>query len=101
MIAVSHDGGQTWQLQLQPQPGSGVPVTVIQDVQIDDRDWALPPGSASSTRPTSTIGPEGDIYVSNFGGGDFAVFHSDRRRRELRGSRPRHEASGSRSARDI
>ena len=31
MFAVSHDGGQTWQLQLEPLPGTGVLVTVIQN----------------------------------------------------------------------
>ena len=29
MFAVSRDSGQTWQTQLQPQTGTGIPVSVI------------------------------------------------------------------------
>jgi hypothetical protein len=92
MIAVSRDGGQSWQTQLQEQErwndanGDGIRqeaevtrflYTVLPNV--------ISPFSGSSGAPLGgahvwisnlTIGPEGDVYVAMFYGADFAVFHS-------------------------
>jgi hypothetical protein len=72
MIAASRDGGQSWQLKLQPQPGTGLPVTTIQDPE----NTSGLPGLSVVDQPHITIGPEGDLYVSNSGDGDFTIHHS-------------------------
>jgi hypothetical protein len=74
LIAVSRDGGQTWQLQLQPQAGTGIPVTVIFNINNPKSD--LPEGIGHEGLPHVTVGPQGDVYVSNFQGNAFAVHHS-------------------------
>jgi hypothetical protein len=73
MFAVSRDGGQNWQVKLRPQAGTGIPRTVIFNLQ---NDADLPEGLGHEGWSHATIGPEGDIYVSNFQGGMFAVHHS-------------------------
>ena len=75
MLSVSKDGGQTWQLQLQPQPGTGLQVTPLQDPGAQGGE-GISVGVGYADQPHLAIGPEGDIYVSNFGGGDFVVQHS-------------------------
>ena len=75
MVAVSHDDGQSWSLQLQPQPGTGLPETVIQDASNEINGWTNPPGFGEVDQAHPTIGPDGDIYVSDKSG-DFDVFHS-------------------------
>jgi hypothetical protein len=74
MFAVSRDGGRTWQLQLQPQPDRGSPVSVIQNYANTGMD--APEGSGHENWSHVTAGPEGNVYVSNFAGGLFAVHHS-------------------------
>ncbi len=77
MIAVSHDGGASWQTQLQPQPGTGIPVSVIQDAaNAQTQGSTSPPGVGYADQSHPTVGPEGDIYVSNFGGDFFEIFYS-------------------------
>jgi hypothetical protein len=77
MIAVSRDDGVTWQTQLQPQPGTGIPVSVIQDfLNSQFLGSATPPGLGAVDQSHPTIGPDGDIYVSDFGDSFFEVFHS-------------------------
>jgi hypothetical protein len=83
MLAVSSDGGQSWQTQLQSVPASGesgnVQASVIQEAhqvqygQPDDRGAA---GAGYMFYPDLSIGPEGDIYVSAWDGGYFTVYHS-------------------------
>jgi hypothetical protein len=73
MVAVSRDGGQTWQTQLQSLPGLGL-VSVIQDP--GNGGEQLPPGLGFVTFPHPTVGPDGDVYVGLFEGGKFAVQHS-------------------------
>ena len=51
MFSVSKDGGQTWQLQLQTLPGSGLVVSSIQD-PVNNRDGMLGLATESWTRPT-------------------------------------------------
>jgi hypothetical protein len=77
MIAVSRDGGASWQTQLQPQPGTGIPVSVIQNVlNAQNLGSASSPGTGFVDQSHPTVGPEGDVYVSNYGNGDFEVYHS-------------------------
>src|SRR5262249_18767479 len=74
MIAVSRDGGQTRQTQLENVPGIPTPVTVIQDpLNIGE---GAPFGLGIPDQVHLAIGPEGDIYVTNTGAGDFTVYHS-------------------------
>jgi hypothetical protein len=79
MFAVSTDGGQTWQTRLQTQPAPGQPgnvqVSVIRDPNYGNNDQG-PPGRGFAFYPQVSIGPEGDIYVSAYGGGYFTVYHS-------------------------
>jgi hypothetical protein len=84
MFAVSSDGGQTWQTQLQSQPAYGQPgnvqVSVIQEQLIaqyyDVPADQGPAGSGFMFYPQVSIGPQGDIYVSAWDGGYFTVYHS-------------------------
>jgi hypothetical protein len=75
MIAVSKDGGATWQLQLQTLPGSGLVVSAIQD-PVNELGEGIPLGLGLLDQDRITVGPEGDIYISNAGGGDDIVQHS-------------------------
>ncbi len=75
MFAVSNDGGATWQLRLETDPASGEFVTTVQDPGIAGYGF-LPLGFGVADQAHVTIGPEGDVYVSNFAGGDFVVQHS-------------------------
>jgi hypothetical protein len=90
-IAVSTDGGLTWQIRLQEQqvwidadgdgiqqPNEFVPVrvSVIRDALLDPIGGGAPPGLGACDQAHLAIGPEGDIYLSNYGGNDFTVHHS-------------------------
>ena len=74
MIAVSSDGGQTWTTRTQTQPGTGLNVSVIED---PNNTGSSPPGHGFMFYPHVTVGPEGDVYVGAFAGGDFTVYYSD------------------------
>ena len=74
VLAVSKDQGETWQTLLQTQPGTGLQVSVIWDAE---NVGGAPLGLGVVDQSHLAIGPEGDIYESNFGGGDFSVFHSE------------------------
>ncbi len=69
MIAVSSDGGQSWETQVQ-QDQSGDSISVIQDPI--NADGGLP-GVGAVTQSQLAIGADGKIYLSEFGGGDFAI----------------------------
>ncbi len=83
MIAVSTDDGQTWVTLLEdpskvppalPEAAATSPVTVIQDpLNIGE---GVPLGIGIMDQAHLAIGPEGDIYLSNFSAGDFGVFLS-------------------------
>ena len=75
MFAISTNGGQSWQLRLQPQAGTGVPVTVIGP---NDPFFTgeAPPGLTGQTDAQISVGPEGDVYVAYYMFGTFAVIHS-------------------------
>jgi hypothetical protein len=77
MFAVSQDGGQNWQIQLQPQAGTGIPVTVIYNSS-DGSETGMDqsPGLGHANWSHVTVGPEGDIYVSRYGENLFTVHHS-------------------------
>jgi hypothetical protein len=80
MFSVSKDGGQTWATQLQTQPAPGEPgnvqVSVIRDPLFGSNDSGAP-GRGFAFYPQISVGPEGDLYVSDYGGGNFTVFHSN------------------------
>ncbi|MGD0389028.1 MAG: FG-GAP-like repeat-containing protein [Tepidisphaeraceae bacterium] len=69
MIAVSKDHGQTWQIEV-----NSAGVTAIDDPVRDLSD--APPGLGYIDQVHVSVGPEGDVYVSDYGGGDFSVLHS-------------------------
>jgi hypothetical protein len=84
MFAVSSDGGQSWQTQLQSVPASGEPgnvqATVIQEqyeTQVKGKtgDHGIA-GQGFMFYPQVSIGPQGDIYVSAYDGAYFTVYHS-------------------------
>src|SRR5262249_28403167 len=72
-IAVSRDGGQTWQTRLENLPDINVPVTVLQNPQ---NGGGGPPGLGFTTFAHVSVGPDGDVYVGLWESGDFAVQHS-------------------------
>ena len=74
-LAVSKDGGQTWQVQTQTLPDSGLVVTSLWDPS-NESGLGNGLGFGFLDQSHVTIGPQGDVYVSNFGGGDFVVQHS-------------------------
>ena len=80
MFSVSKDGGQTWTTQLQTQPAPGEPgnvqVSVIRDPVFGTDDTGAA-GQGFIYYPQISVGPEGDLYVSAYSGGYFAVFHSN------------------------
>jgi FG-GAP-like repeat len=79
MIAVSRDDGQTWQTQLEPQVGTGIPVSVLtgNGFGIGDVNTGVGqgPGLGYGNWSQVTVGPLGDIYVIA-GTGQSYVFHS-------------------------
>jgi hypothetical protein len=74
MIAVSHDGGLTWQVQLQQPKGSSQPVTVLLDSY--NSGIGPPTGLGAVNWSHVAVGPEGDVYVSLFELGYYRVYHS-------------------------
>jgi hypothetical protein len=74
MIAVSRDGGQTYQIQLETVPGVSTPVTVIQD-PLNGGEGA-PEGQGVVDQAHLSVGPEGDLYLAYYAFGDFSVAHS-------------------------
>ena len=75
MFAVSTDGGQSWQLQLESQPAeSADPVTVIYNQGLFNGQ--IPEGVGFENWSHVAVGPQGDVYVSQFQGGTFVVHHS-------------------------
>ncbi|MHC4404712.1 MAG: SGNH/GDSL hydrolase family protein [Planctomycetota bacterium] len=88
MIAVSRDGGQSWETQLEEQEvwndlnGDGIrqeaEVTRVDRavIQIPINNGQVAPGLAYVDQAHLAVGPAGDIYVSHFGGFYFAVHHS-------------------------
>jgi hypothetical protein len=73
-IAVSHDGGRSWQTQLQLRAGSGALVTVLPDSF--HSGIGPPAGLGASNWSHVSVGPEGDVYVALFDTGKFSVYHS-------------------------
>lgn len=75
MLAVSSNGGQSWQLRLQPQVGTGIPVTVIGP---NDPYFLgeAPAGLTGQTDAQVTVGPQGNVYVNYYEFGYDAVIYS-------------------------
>jgi hypothetical protein len=69
MIAVSKDHGLTWHVEVDKNG-----VTAIDDPVRSLSDGG--PGLGYVDQVHVTVGPEGDVYVSDYGGGDFSVLHS-------------------------
>jgi hypothetical protein len=76
MFAVSRNEGLSWQLQLESHPSeSADPVTVIFNQGLfSGRE--TPEGVGFDNWSHVAVGPEGDVYVSQFIGGTFVVHHS-------------------------
>jgi len=83
MLAVSGDGGVSWESQLQEtwidangdgtrQNGEVFQATVIQE----PLNTSGIPGLGHVDQSHVTVGRGGDVYVSHYGSGDFAVHHS-------------------------
>ncbi len=75
MFAVSSDGGLTWETRTRSQPETGVPETILQDPFNTGTD-KLMSGTGYSGWSHPSVGPEGDVYVSQFSGLWFPVNHS-------------------------
>jgi hypothetical protein len=76
MIAVSRDGGNSWQTQLESHPEeSSEPITVIYNKGMFTGQQ-MPEGLGFENWAHVTVGPEGDVYVSQFLGSQFVVHHS-------------------------
>ena len=71
MFASSHDGGQTWQLQLTTNPANGASISVIW--KVGNTGTGAPAGLGYMNNAHLSIGPEGDIYVNSLFGGTVAV----------------------------
>lgn len=89
LMAVSRDGGDTWeQITRQTffpvdlngngtfEPNEFFPVAV--PGLAEDLGFFAEAGPASSfgAVPRISIGPDGDVYIANFGGGTYSFFHS-------------------------
>lgn len=74
MLAVSHDGGQTWTTLRQTV--GGAKFSVIKDPLTGTAGATTTEGTGSNAFPRVTVGPEGGVYVSEFAGGRFPVFYS-------------------------
>jgi hypothetical protein len=74
LFAISRDEGQSWQVQLHPPPGSSTPQTVI--FYPHNFGTGVPAGSGFVNWPHVTVGGEGDVYVSLYLRGSFAVYRS-------------------------
>lgn len=72
MIAVSEDGGATWQERFQEE--DGVRYSVFEFPL--NFGLGVPPGLTVVDQAHVAVGPEGDVYVSSTWGGRFAVHHS-------------------------
>lgn len=72
-LAVSSDGGQTWQLRQQSVNGVTLPVIGANDPAFTGE---APLGLSGQNNPRSSVGPDGDLYVAYFSFGSFAVVHS-------------------------
>lgn len=89
MIAISHDVGLTWETQLKEkdfwvdinadgvQQDEEVTTEVIGVLESPIREFAgAPPGLSFLDQARVVVGPEGDVSVSAFAGGNFTVHHS-------------------------
>ena len=74
MFAVSRDDGQSWEVQLQPPPGSSIPQTVIFDPSNNGTE--PPAGYGFVNWSHVVVGANGDVYVSLFLEGTFSIYHS-------------------------
>ncbi len=75
MLAVSRDGGATWQTQTQIDPSTRLLRSVILDPNFKDNGTGGE-GRGFITFPAVTVGRGGDVYVSTFAGGNFTIYHS-------------------------
>ena len=77
IFAVSRDGGKTWQEKTESHPEEGTDhATVIFNAGIIFTGRGAPEGLGLENWAHVTVGPDGDIYVSESAGGRFAIHHS-------------------------
>ena len=89
VMAVSRDGGDTWEQITRStffpfdlngngtfEPNEFFPVVI--PALAEDLGFFAEAGPASSfgAVPRISIGPDGDVYIANFGGGTYSFFHS-------------------------
>src|SRR5262249_15207012 len=76
MLAVSQDGGRSWTARLQTQ--GGVQISAVNDPLSGNArvNFTAPEGAGTNAFSHVTVGPDGVVYVSQFAGGRFPVFHS-------------------------
>jgi hypothetical protein len=89
LLAVSRDGGDSWEQVTRStffpfdlngngtfEPDEFFPVEV--PALAEDLGFFAEAGPASSfgAVPRISIGPDGDVYIANFGGGTYSFFHS-------------------------
>jgi len=78
MIAVSRDGGHAWTTEFQADPFlANVQVSAVWDPNVGGLLPSPTEGRGASGGPSHvSVGPDGTVYVSEYDGGYFAVFHS-------------------------
>jgi hypothetical protein len=74
MLAVSTDGGQSWEMKLEERAETHTLETVIVDAY--DSGKLVPIGAGAANNPHVAVGPQGDVYVSIFFLNEFHVYHS-------------------------
>jgi hypothetical protein len=74
MFAVSENGGQRWEVKRELAPTLGVLTSVMSiDVSFEDEGTGTSPGEGFIDHSHLAIGSDGEVYVSHFGGANFAI----------------------------
>jgi hypothetical protein len=71
MLAVSQDGGQTWQTRTRQQGAS-----TASAIQVQNNNGRVAAGNGFVNFSHVSVGPQGDLYVSLNAGGGFLVYYS-------------------------
>jgi hypothetical protein len=70
MLSISHDGGQTWQLQLTTNPANGASISVIN--KQGNSGICAPAGLGYLNNSHLAIDPERDLYFDSLFGATVA-----------------------------